>query len=93
MFAPIRRIWGDGTDDAFSDGINPYKLVAHLKTPLKIFLAAGTGDRDKIQETTKRFHHYLQQKSVSHRYEVFHGDHTWSDWIPVIKQAISEVLF
>jgi putative tributyrin esterase len=90
-FVPVNRVWGDGTDDRFSDSINLFKLAARLwpgDAPA-LFLTAGDEERDRIRATTRRFHEHLERLGLSNRYVVYKGDHDWHDWTPVIEQVIT----
>ncbi len=90
MFAPVERIWGDGTDRRFSDGINPFKLAAGLttdRTP-RFFLASGDRERERIRSTTWRFRNHLDRLGLPYRVVTYKGEHNWYDWTPVIKEAI-----
>jgi enterochelin esterase-like enzyme len=87
------RAFGDGTDAAFSDSQNAFRLAARRSpTPAqKIFLAAGKRERRYFRETTGRFAAHLERLGLEHRYVVYDGGHGWEDWLPVIEQAIDYV--
>jgi S-formylglutathione hydrolase FrmB len=92
LLVPVERIWGDGTDDAFSDSINPYRLVETESSLPRIFLAFGKEESEKIRHTTSLFHAHLEKRSVPHEMVIYNGEHNWKDWTPVIKQAIRHAI-
>ena len=87
----MKRIWGDGEDDRFSDSINLFKLASNLapaEAP-RVLLASGVHETSRIRFTTMRFHNHLKRLGISHQFVSYDGDHNWYDWTPVIGRAIT----
>jgi enterochelin esterase-like enzyme len=93
-FAPLDRIFGDGTDREFLESYNPFAVVRRRGTPLgqRLFLAAGDREKPFFRETTRAFHRFLDRAGVEHEFELYEGGHGWRCWAPVIERAIGFAL-
>lgn len=87
---PVERIWGPGDDpeevgqaDLFLRWTEPADLAG-----LRLVLAWGDRDRDRIVESNERFHAHLEEHGIAHEAFVFDGDHDWTAWTPAIMRAL-----
>ncbi|MGH0036385.1 MAG: alpha/beta hydrolase [Myxococcota bacterium] len=88
---PVKRIWGPGDDreeveqaDLFVRWTKPEDLRG-----MRLVLAWGEADRDRVIDSNERFHAHLERHSVPHEAIVFEGGHDWTAWTPVLEQALS----
>jgi enterochelin esterase-like enzyme len=90
-FTDAPEAFGDGSDQEFSDSQNAYVLVERRPPELeqRIFLAAGTEEWSRFRETSGAFAEHLADLGVHHEFVVYEGGHGWTDWVPVIEQAMS----
>lgn len=86
----LRRVFGDCSDREFVDAHNPYQIVRRRAAEIdqRLFLAVGERDRDEFLRTNRAFHELLVSKSVDHEFVVYDGRHRWSDWAPLVEQAM-----
>jgi len=86
----IRRMLGDGEDEAFLDANNPYSLVERVPAEARprIFLAVGSDEPESLRLATTRFHDFLSRTGVEHAWAPFAGGHNWESWAPVIEEAL-----
>jgi enterochelin esterase-like enzyme len=86
----LKRIFGDCSDREFVDAHNPYRIVRRRAAAIeqRIFLAVGDRDRDDFVRTNRAFHELLETEGVPHEYVVYEGRHRWSDWAPLLEQAM-----
>jgi len=93
-FAPLDRIFGDGTDQEFLEAHNPFAVVRRRGAALgqRLFIAAGEHEKPFFADTTRAFHSYLERAGVKHAFEMYPGGHGWRFWAPVMERAIGFVL-
>jgi len=87
---PVDRIWGDAQDReaiARGDLYLRWRGPADLG-PTRLVLAWGDHDRRGVREMNERFHTHLEEAEIPHVALVFEGGHRWSDWTPVLVDAL-----
>lgn len=92
--APLNRIFGQVSDRAFFESHNPYCIVDQRAPEMgqRLFVAAASGDRERIRGTAEQFHRHLEQRDVPHHWEIFEGNHSWVSWGPVLERAFAHGL-
>ncbi|MCB9591432.1 MAG: esterase family protein [Sandaracinaceae bacterium] len=97
LFVPIiptDRIWGPVSDLDRIRHDDPYlrwTSDADLGGT-RLMLAWGDDDRGAIQETSAAFSRHLRERGIEHERLVYHGNHSWVSWTPVIQEALRRQL-
>ncbi|MFO8073591.1 MAG: alpha/beta hydrolase-fold protein [Polyangia bacterium] len=88
---PLSRIFGDGGDREFFEAHNPF-AIARRRAPqlgIRLSLAAGKKEKPFFRDTTIAFHRLLEERGVTHRFELFEGKHRWRHWTPAIERSLA----
>ena len=90
FFVDLARVFSDGSDQAFFDAHNIYKIAELRGAALdqRIFLAAGTREAPEFLQTTGKFHDHLSRLGIDHVFTAYDGGHGWRAWLPVIEEAL-----
>jgi S-formylglutathione hydrolase FrmB len=93
-FAPLARVFGDGSDSAFLEAHNPFAMTRRRGADLgqRLFLAAGDREKPFFRANTAAFHEHLTRLGAPHEFEVHRGGHGWRRWAPVIERALRYAL-
>ena len=88
------RIWGDGSDAAFTRTLDVYGLSQSLEPDLKprILITSGTDEKDVFLQTATAFTDHLAEAAVPCTYMSFEGGHGWKYWQTVIPEAARHAL-
>jgi len=94
LLIPVDRIWGE---DKRRDSVARDDLFVRWQAPadlhgLHLLTAWGSGDREGIVRSNRRFREHLQQHGIPHVSFEFEGPHKWTAWIPAIERALREQL-
>ena len=90
-FIPHERIWGDLSDpSALPRDVDPFVGWTENRSLRRksLYLAWGSGDRQGIRLSNKRFAASLDESGLEYTKVIFDGDHKWVDWRVVIADAI-----
>lgn len=92
IFLPIDRVFGDDEERMrAADPFQRWQSAADLHG-VRLFLAWGDSDKPGIGETNEALERHLEARGIPFEHRVFHGGHRWSDWTPVLGEAIREAL-
>jgi S-formylglutathione hydrolase FrmB len=94
FFVDLKRVFSDGSDEAFFDAHNIYEIAKRRAAAFdqRIFLAAGTREDGDFLRTTRRFHDHLAALGIEHVFTEYDGGHGWRYWAPVIEEALPYLL-
>ncbi|MBX2857416.1 MAG: carbohydrate esterase [Cellvibrionaceae bacterium] len=90
LIVPVKKIWGDLDGDHLPEDLDPYISWVEKKAlkNVRLMLAWGDKESDRIIESNKRFSAHLGQHGRAHQALQFSGGHAWSFWKPVIAESI-----
>jgi enterochelin esterase-like enzyme len=90
---PSERIWGpvDRGDMQLAD---PFERFAQREDlgGLRLLLAWGERDRQRVVETNERFERHLRERGIPHASFVFPGGHDWKAWAPALDRVLATQL-
>jgi enterochelin esterase-like enzyme len=94
VFVDLARVFSDGSDQAFFDAHNIYKIAERRAAAFdqQIFLAAGSREDPEFLRTTKHFHTHLKALNIDHVFTEYDGGHGWRYWAPIIEEALGTLL-